>query len=265
LLFSGIFLLLSFKVHYHTPIICFFLVFLGLCIVLSACLVAYNDLHKKMHHDPTRMPTWSIFLALTLALAWFMGVSAGMANYEEYSRNYYDLENMHSYTGVDPSVKRGEQMMDASTVWFEDGTKLDISRSMAFMNTDLYCVAPITFGTGVMTHYDFWAVGTNCCSGSAADFHCENARDPSSNSALRLMVDSDRALYRLAVQQAEAFYLIQAQHPLFFTWERNATTAKQDIIEEGVKWYMVGMITYFFLQAFLVACATLAFAKLGHY
>eukprot|EP00438_Fugacium_kawagutii_P029114 Skav233711 [mRNA] locus=scaffold2120:100002:105477:+ [translate_table: standard] len=117
---------------------------------------------------------------------------------------------------VNPGREKGQQLMDAGRVYFEDGTGLDTSKSMAFRNLDRYCVAPIVFGQ----------VGVNCCSGTTADFRCGEFDNPKARSGLRLMRQMPRAggletasermtvtlnqgedqrpFFRLAVQQAEA-------------------------------------------------------------
>ena len=74
--------------------------------------------------------------------------------------------------------------------------------------------------------YDFWAIGMDCCSVNAADFHCgaglgwilsvrpERAKGQArtggevgnfkAHSGLRLLDDRQRSFYRLAVEQAGA-------------------------------------------------------------
>ena len=117
-------------------------------------------------------------------------------------------------------------------------------RSMAFKNVDTYCVAPVSVLQGrlwllpqfsqilcrvsmpggvvlPLETYDFWAIGMDCCSVNAADFHCgtglgwilsvrpEKAKlaggevgNFKAHSGLRLLDDRQRSFYRLAVEQA---------------------------------------------------------------
>ena len=73
---------------------------------------------------------------------------------------------------VYPNRMLGQQLLDAGIVQFAPGSQLDVKKSMGFKNGELYCVAPIVFGTASPVSYDFWAVGKDCCSGSQADFSC---------------------------------------------------------------------------------------------
>jgi len=155
--------------------------------------------------------------------------------------------------------------MDAGRISFSEGSKLDLSRSMGFKNLDLYCVAPIVSGNDPkhIASYDFWAVGLNCCSGSRADFHCGEFNNPRAAAGLRLMRDDQRAFYRLAVQQAEAAYNIKSHHPLFFIWMHDPIAAVAAYMDEGYKYYLLGIFAHFIFQLFLVACACMIFSKMG--
>merc|ERR1719506_167791 len=153
--------------------------------------------------------------------------------------------NLAHYHDVDTNVYLGQQLMDAGQVDFKKGTALDLGRSMGFKNHDIYCVAPIvTKGSGAQS-VDFWAVGKNCCSGVAADFHCSGFSDPKATGVIRNMHDEDRAFYRLAVQQAEATYKITASHPLFFEWVHSAQEAIDHFWHKGLTTYLLWICSYF--------------------
>merc|ERR1719408_1104993 len=134
---------------------------------------------------------------------------------------------------------------------------------MGFKNLEIYCVAPIVAGKEVLPTYDFWAVGVNCCSGNRADFHCGEFNNAHAGAGLRLMRDDQRSFYRLAVQQAEAAYNIRADHPLFFYWMQDPVAEVAAWMDEGYKWFLLGIFSHFLLQLVLVIIACLAFSKLG--
>jgi len=137
--------------------------------------------------------------------------------------------------------------------------------AMAFKNIDTYCVAPITSTpfankSAKLDTYDFWAVGVNCCSGVASDFRCGEFNNPAAHSGLRLMDEKDRSYFRVAVQQAEAAYNLQATHPLFFYWAEDTHLEWQGYWDYGNKYYNVGVVAFIFLQIFTTRsmCASLS-------
>jgi len=274
LLFCFMYWAMSFSLHYRNSFLCFFVVFLGFCVVVAIGLAAFDAMKKKRGGGTpffvdgdvrSHSPTWLVFLAVTCLVAWLLGVIAGDVNYFNHMEPYYDVSNLNTYPNVDPSVMRGQQLMDAGRIMFSPGTTLDLSRSMGFKNLDLYCVAPIVAGSDTkhISSYDFWAVGTNCCSGSRADFHCGEFNNPRAAAGLRLMRDDQRAFFRLAVQQAEAAYNIKAHHPLFFHWMKDPIAEVTAYMDEGYKYFLLGIFTHFIFQLFLVACACLVFSKMG--
>jgi hypothetical protein len=66
--------------------------------------------------------------------------------------------------------------------------------------------------------YDYWAVGTNCCSHHLFDFDCGEWNNPAAHSGLRVLDETSRSYYMLAVQQAAAAYDIPVEHPVFMYW-----------------------------------------------
>jgi len=270
LLFCGLFAVMSFSIHYQQPSFAYGIVALGLLVPLANGSFAVDAIRRKAAGDPTRQPTWFVFLFITSLLAWILAITFGSVNFSHNMQPFYDVLNLNSYPSVDPSRMRGQQLMDAGRMVFNADAKLDLSRSMGFKNLDLYCVAPVTIGNANSSHlplatYDFWAVGINCCSGNQADFHCGEFNNPRAHAGLRLMRDEQRPFFRLAVQQAEAAYNIRAQHPLFLYWMQDPIAEVSAYQDDGFRYYLLGMFSFFALQLFLVACATIAFSKMGQY
>jgi len=264
-LFAGLYAVMSFTLRYSNPAAAYSLLWVtGLAVLISACF-ACRSMGRKAIGDPTRQPNWYVFLFLSMLIAWVLAFVLGEYNFENNMEPFYDAKNLNTFTDVNPSRFRGQQVMDAGVVEFTQGTKLDLQHSMGFKSEQVYCVAPIVLPSETPAQYDFWAVGTDCCSGSQADFHCKNFNNPHSNGALRLTKDHDRAMYRLAVQQAEATYRIKATHPLFFTWVVDPVEEMWSYQRHGIRLYLAGLFGYFLGQSFLVAAACVAFSKMGYY
>mmetsp|Transcript_9618 Transcript_9618/g.17264 ORF Transcript_9618/g.17264 Transcript_9618/m.17264 type:complete len:330 (-) Transcript_9618:32-1021(-) len=263
-LFVVVYSLLAFKLHYAHPHITELIILALVVGVVAVCLKAANG-RFRLFRGPMgdREPSWLIFFALSMILAFALGYVEGQANYSANNQNFYDLMNLNNYTNVFPNRMSGAQLIDAGIIDFVPGSVVDVKKSMGFKNQNMYCVAPITFGTGTET-YDFWAIGTNCCSGYQADFHCRNYNNPEANGGIRMLDSSERAFFRLAVQQAEATYNIKASHPLFFTWEMNPTAEVKSWEAKGWSAFRVWVISYFVLQFVLVLVACLIFSKLGN-
>jgi len=264
-LFVTVYCLLAFKFHYTQPKLTMLLLALILIGVVSVIIKAANGRFKIFSGTAgEREPSWLIFFALALLLAMALGFVEGQANHTANMAPFYDLMNLNNYTNVFPNRMSGQQLIDAGIIDFVPGSTLDVKKSMGFMNQKMYCVAPIVFGATPPESYDFWAVGTGCCSGYQADYHCGNYNNPEATGGLRMMASSDRAFYRLAVQQAEATYGFKATHPLFFTWEVNPSDEVRMWEQQGWSSFVTWFFSYFLLQFCLVLVACLIFSKLGN-
>jgi len=269
-LFAVIYGAMTFSMHYDQPSLVFIIVNLGFIVVIGVGLAALSGWRKKAARDPHYEPSWLAFMFLTMLVGWTVAVVAGDINYHDNMKPFYDLMNLNNYPDVDPAVMRGQMVMDAGRISFTDDTHLDLKRSIGFKSNDVYCVAPVSKanktkgGMQTLKNYDFWAVGVNCCSGSEPDFHCGQYNSASAHGGLRLMHDSERPFFRLAVQQAEAAYGIKAAHPLFFHWMQDPQAEVNSYREQGFKNYLIGLFMNFSIQLFLVAAATLVFARMGH-
>jgi len=263
LIFITSFAVLSFTLRYTQPGLCFLIIAaLGVLVLILGGLAA--DAVAKRWSGEARDPTWYLFLFLTSLLAWALGVWGGQWNYKTQMGPFYDVNNLNTYTLIDPATRDGREVMDGGRVTFMAGTRLDLNKAIGFKNVDTYCVAPISKGPANLMTYDFWAVGINCCSGNEADFRCGDYNNPGVFAGLRLMQDSERPFFRLAVQQAEAAFNIKANHPLFYYWTQDPLSAMLEYQDDGYRNFMLGMFCHFGFQTLLVVWAALSFAKMGY-
>jgi len=255
---------MSFSMHYKDRLLCYVSVILGFVFVLTLAKLAFDSVAQQ-GSDSLRDPSWLVFLAAASFLAWVSGVAVGDLNYFYNMQPFYDVNTLNSYVSVDPSKMPGQQVMDAGRITFAQGSRLDTTKAMAFKNLDVYCVAPIVSGnsSGTTSSYDFWAVGLNCCSGAPGDFSCGEYSNPLAASGLRVMREDQRSFYRLAVQQAEAAYGIKARHPLFLYWMQDPIAEIAAYQDEGYKYYLFGVFTYFAFMLFLVLSAIVLFSKMS--
>lgn len=253
---------MSFTLHYQKPEVCYMILSLEMVLVLFFGYYAFDAYRKR---DLGRDHTWLTFVFATGVMAVISGGTTGNVNFFKNMQPFYDIQNLATYKAIDPGAARGQQLMDAGRIHFKLNTYLDLGHAMAFKNLDTYCVAPIApvdaNGTAMpLASYDFWAVGTNCCD-EGHGFRCGEYKNPKARSGLRLMRDDLRPFYRLAVQQAEAAYNIKAVHPLFMYWMQDTTDEVSSFEDDGLKYFIMGLLSFFSLQTFLVIAASLTFMK----
>jgi len=263
LIFAAVSGLLSFTVRHLTPTLAW-----GLCLALFGLValfgfIARTTADRRASGDHDAAPNWFTFLCIASSLGWFGGVVCGNYNFSHNMRPFYNVEDLNTYVGVDPSTARGPELMDAGRAMFTEESRLDLSKSMGFRSTETYCVAPVTMGESPLATYDFWAVGVNCCSGNAGDFHCGQFNNPHAGAGLRLMNDEQRSFYRLAVQQAEAAYQIQALHPVFFIWMEDPVAEMQAYQDDGFRFFLLGLASFFVIQFALTIIAAILFSKVS--
>jgi len=262
-LFTVIFGVMSFSVHYQHANLCAFVAVLGAAIVVACGYMAFQALRRRWAGDAQREPTWYVFVALTLFVGWVLALILGSANYRSNMQPYYDMSSLNTYPGVDPSMSHGQQLLDAGRVTFTRESRLDISRSFGFKDETTYCVAPIVSSRDRLASYDFWAVGAGCCSGNHPDFHCRDYNNPRAHAGLRLMDSGQAKYYRLAIEQAEAAYGIRAETPLLFNWMEDPIGEANGYQDAGFKYYLFGVFMFFAFQLFLVVIFSIGFAQLA--
>jgi len=265
-IFAGLLWARSFALQYSNPMLCNLLT--AGVIVFFACLFClWVD---KMHRERVTAniePSWLFFVCTTSAVATVLATLIGEYNYQVNMAPYYDINNLGTYMDIDPNTARGQALMDVGKMVFMEGSHVDLDLSMGFKSDDTYCVAPIARHTksnsSGLAIYDFWAVGTNCCSGShGGDFHCGQYHDPRVHGGVRLLNDGDRPYYRLAVQQAEAAFGIKAVHPIFLYWITDPIAEVQAYKVGGKSLYKKAILIYLCVQLALVLLLLLGISKM---
>eukprot|EP00927_Polykrikos_kofoidii_P079593 TRINITY_DN76382_c0_g1_i1.p1 TRINITY_DN76382_c0_g1~~TRINITY_DN76382_c0_g1_i1.p1 ORF type:complete len:303 (+),score=30.69 TRINITY_DN76382_c0_g1_i1:161-1069(+) len=265
LLFCAVSASRSLSLRNSSPAVSMMVVMFAILIVLASFALCWQAIQRKRRGDPNYEPSWYIFLGLTTLLAFILAMVIGEWNYSNNFANFFAMDHLNDYSMVDPAKMRGKQMMDAGAVNFIQNAFVDTRLAMGFRNDDLYCVAPITSTSTPLASYDFWAVGINCCAGTPGDFLCGDIQKPSAHGGMRLMKDSQRSFFRLAVQQAQAAYQIRAEHPLFFHWLEDPSASLSDYQANGWKYYLLSAFAYFFFQLVLVLLALIFFIKIAAY
>jgi len=230
-------------------------------IVLGGLICGFRALQAR-RSDPE--PTWWSYTALSLAVASAAGLMCGWTNYVTLAKPYFEIKDLKAVHQIDARYERGQNMMDAGILYFAAGNKIDGLKSWHFMHHTQYCVAPITGSEDPSTHaYDFWAVGTDCCSMSSSDFRCGEWSNSAARSGIRVLDDPALPFYRLAVQQAETLYGIQAAHPIFIRWSQDPLAEVNSWNAKAFRNYLFMVCFSFVVALFLVVLASSKYAFIG--
>lgn len=252
---------LSFRLHFS---MCFLAWAIAVLCIIPSIYAAYFG-WKAFRDDESLQAKWMFFLAFLCGLAWLIGVILGTSNYSSNMKPYYVMSGLNYYPGVDPSTS-GESHIDAGRVLFQPGSHLDLSRAMGVRISETYCVAPVVnknHPKGLDVQYDYWAVGVGCCSSvqPQAKFTCPGAQNRLANGGLRLMEDSQRPYFRMAVQEAEATYKIRAKHPIFLRWMEDPTAKMLSWSDAGPRTYWEGFFSVLVLMLFLSIVAAIYLSR----
>lgn len=243
---------------------------LGAIVVLAFGYMAWKasgEAHQP-HHDSGagERARWGGLIAAGCLAALLAGIVMGDWNFYTHLQPYFDIIQLQHYDNVDTSVMSGNEMMDAGHILFKEGTFVDLRKSMGFHNVEWYCVAPITTSGAQISSYDFWAIGLNCCNGppsggASTQFACGEFNNMAARSGLRLMHEEQRPYYRLAVQQAQAAYGINADHPLFFYFLQDPVAEVNSYRDNGFKYFMLSCFIFCFCNLLAAVFAWIWFSK----
>ncbi|CAJ1342227.1 unnamed protein product [Effrenium voratum] len=198
-----------------------------------------------------RAYVWWAALAMMCLVALVAGVVVGNVLAGRYMHGYYDLADMAAYDNVNPARSSGKQLLDAGRVVFTKGAHVDLSRSVAYQNSSLFCVAPIVgaLDQPLPAIFDVWAAGKDCC-GGPGNFTCGAAGNAAARGGLRLV--GEEQIYRAAVQYAELTYHLESRYPIFFEWTADPIGAVSSKQESAFAMYFVVNLLFLLCTFFLV-------------
>jgi len=262
LVFTYVSSMLSFGLHFRFPRFVWLFVLVGLAPVLLAQLFLRQAIRRGLS---TR---WHKLLIALCAVALLAGAVFAERNYWILFHPFFVLESMKTYTNIDPSEVTGTRLMDAGQVHFTGGARLATDMAMSFTTSwDVYCVAPVSIASGppsqgsTLAVYDIWAVGVNCCRSAEANFDCGQVHNVEARAGLRQVGDEQRRFFRLAVQQAEAAYGIEAPDPVFFYWVHDPQVEESLFFEAGFENWILANSVHFAVNAAALAAFVLVYHK----
>lgn len=228
--FGIMFYCVCFELRYQNVGVC---VLIALLLLFAVLGVTFGAIACYRMHRPCR----KLFVAATVMWGGIIaGYVLGDRFWYSHTVRYFSYGEMASYVNIDPDKDKGQSYMDAGTIYFKENSHVDTTKVVAFHNGQTYCVAPIImnhrfgndqnatlqmvngFSPPASGTVDFWAVGINCCGEKGDSFTCSDAGSRMARSGARLLDDTARSMYLLAVQEWSATTGLPVRHPLFLHW-----------------------------------------------
>lgn len=221
-----------------------------------------NKSYKQLRQGVCRR--WKLVMNVVLWFVIFYGALQAEKAYRRFAASYYDFQGMASYVNINPSADRGQTYMDAGQVYFKEGSRVDVSKAIAFQEDQIYCVAPIvqqTMDSGGDKNsqslsgnsltmpksgtVDFWAVGMNCCDPSGLNFKCGESTNPLARAGIRVLRDDTRPFFMMAVQEWTAWLQMPAKHPLFFHYVQDPLVQVENFWFNAMKMFYLDTLKCF--------------------
>lgn len=232
---------------------------IGAILTFAACLFAAFTIYDDWYDCK-----WYFLLALLMLIAIIFAAFFGYENYQQQTWEYNNHEGMGSYRDVDPEFTKPSLLMDASSITFLPGFAPDATQAMGFKNRHIYCVAPIRSmaAAGNATNgrtFQYWAVGIDCCTAYGQNFiysfRCGEYNNPEAHGGIRIMGETEKSYYNLAVQQAEAAQGLKAPYPVFVKWTTNYMGELDKYYWQGRRNAVTGIVICVVVQAIVVTTA----------
>jgi hypothetical protein len=253
MIFTFVAYVLTFYQHFRFGRLAWVFALCGL-IPLFAAVSARSKATARGRRNP-----WHLYYIIMFAVSWILAAVVSEINYQYFMHTFYELQSMRTYTNIDPSEVSGMRVMDAASVGFVDDARVVTDMAMSYTTFDVYCVAPISTASGLpsqggkLISYDFWAVGINCCSSAKTNFNCGQLDNPRAKMGMRLVDNDQVSMFKLAVQQAEAAYNVEARHPVFFYWTQDPDKQMVSFFGHGFKNYVMAGTAHFALSFLVLA------------
>lgn len=231
-----------------------------LCLVMTVLV----NMAWVIHYGKTktiRGMFWKLFLGGTTLIAFFMSTTFAAVNFKGNVVPFENLQKLSVRHGIDPVLTSGTEVMDAGQFTFTRESFVNTTLGIGFRNGDVYCVAPITVGSAP-SPYSFWAVGLNCCNAGASTFQCGDVSKASAHGGIRLMLEEQRAFYKLAVEEAEAQYnLKSAVLPVFLYWVEDPEAEMESYLDNASNMFLLAILSHFAGQLAAVFLALFFYTK----
>lgn len=198
-------------------------------------------------------------LAFLTTLAVAVGFACGELNYLYNFYPYFMLNSLENRANINPSTVAAEAIRDTGKIYFADNVGVLKHRGMAYQDWDTYCVAPIVEnGNERLVSYEFWAIGMNCCETGNMDFSkCGAVADDHARSGIRLMYPEQLPFFKLAVEQSEAQFGIQAAaNPVFVYWVKDPVKEVKGLKILGLEAFIYGCMMWLPVNGFLAFMLT---------
>lgn len=182
------------------------LIALGACLALSVGFLALS-----------RSRPWQLLGFLCL-IAVVLGHGLGSYSRKQYLVVDMIYRNSVSYDNVLPNSDP-LAFKDAGSLTFSRGTLVDSSRSVGYMDGDLWCAAPVVSGA-YQNYAGFWAVGTNCCR-QRGYFACGDVLNASVLGGLMILRESpvNEQYKKAALMAAVTYGVAIPDSPSFIQWD----------------------------------------------
>lgn len=229
----------------------------GVWSLLALCFVPFFIACHQMRRlaREERSLEWVRLTTFLFLMAALIGSIVGELIFWCFTHRFFLVEFMKTYENINPGKVTGDQFLDAGKVKFTEESRVQVDMGMSFTTWDTYCVAPIVDGqNNDLATMDLWAVGINCCRSDDPIFSkCIDLKNEHAHAGLRMMEAGQRNYFRLAVEQAEAAYGIEAPNPLFFYWVQDPSTEIEHFFEAGFKGWLLACFVHFFGNTVVLA------------